>query len=234
MTQSTVAIIGVGPGNGEAIARRFHRADCHVALLARSDDAIKPLATELGERAAPFVCDATDPAQVSSAFSAIGDRFGEPDVLIYNAGGGRFRNIEQTEAADLEQDWRVNVLGLFHCIRAVLPAMQARGSGTIIGTGATAALRGSAGFLPFAQAKAAQRSLLESTAKHLGPQGIHVAYVIVDGVVDLPRTREMMGDKPDEFFIQPEHLAQSVYFLSQQPRSAWTFQLDLRPDRESW
>ena len=112
--------------------------------------------------------------------------------------------------------------------------MRAKGEGNIIIIGATASLRGNIGTVPFASAKAAQRSLAQSLAKTLGPENIHVSYVIVDGVIGLERTKKNMSDKPEDFFMNPDHIAESVYFLSRQPKSAWTFELDLRPFGEKW
>ena len=118
--------------------------------------------------------------------------------------------------------------------REVIPAMKAAGSGTIIFIGATASLRGGPKAAAFAPAKAAQRSLAESMARALGPAGIHVALIVVDAVVDLPRTRKAMADKPDSFFLEPEEMAASALWLAQQPRSAWTFEIEVRPFGEKW
>lgn len=119
-------------------------------------------------------------------------------------------------------------------MQAVLPDMQQAGGGHIIVIGATASRRGGAGAAAFAQAKAAQRTLAESMARHLWPQGIHVALIIIDGIVDLPRTRERMPDKPESFFVQPAAVAESAWWLTQQPRSAWSFEIEARPFGEKW
>jgi len=159
---------------------------------------------------------------------------GPIDVLIYNAGAGAFEDVDQATPESLESAWRTNALGLFAAARAVLPDMRARGSGNIVVIGATAALRGGARFLPFASAKAAQRSIAQSLARKLGPEGIHVSYLVLDGVVDLPRTRAAMSDKPDEFFLDPDAIANVALDVVRQPRQAWTFELDLRPFGEKW
>jgi len=226
-------VAGVGPGNGEALARRFAADGYRVALLARSTDFTEKVAAEL-EGAKAFSCDVTDPDSVSAAFDSIRESLGEVEVLLYNAGSGVFGSIEELEAERFEGAWKVNTLGLVHCAKQVIDPMKERGRGSIVVTGATASLRGGARFAAFAQAKAAQRSLAQSMARHLGPAGIHVAIAIVDGVVDLPRTRESMKDAPDEKFLKPAHIAESVHFLAHQERSAWTFELDLRPHVESW
>ena len=233
MTQPICAIIGIGPGNGAAIARCFAREGYHLALLSRSTAFSEKLATELGT-ARTYTCDAGNPESVKSAFAGIRKNLGEVDVLVYNAGSGVWGNVEQVSATDLENAWRVNVLGAFAATHEVIPAMKQRGAGSIIFIGATASRRGAARTAAFAQAKAAQRALAESMARHLWPAGIHVALVVIDGVVDLPRTRERMPEKPDSFFVKPDGVAATVYWLTQQPRSAWSFEVEARPFGETW
>ena len=233
MSRPVCVIVGVGPGNGAAMARRFSIEGYAVALLARSTDYSSQLASELEESRA-YACDVTDADQIRAAFAAIRADLGEVDTLIYNAGSGVFGSIEDTTAADFETAWRINALGAFLAAGEVIPAMKAAGQGNIILTGATASLRGGANFATFASAKAAQRSLAQSMARHLGPSGIHVAIVIVDGVIDLPRTRKMMPDRPDDAFLAPDAIADTIYRLTRQDRSAWTFELDVRPYSESW
>lgn len=233
MSKPVCAVVGVGPGNGSAIARRFAAQGYAVALLARHGDRLADLERELdGARA--YSCDATDAGQVKETFARIEREMGPVNVLVHNAGSGHFKNFDDTTPADFEADWKINALGLLLTGQAVVPQMRRQGCGAIVVIGATASLTGNAGFAPFAAAKSAQRSLAQSMARHLDPEGIHVAYVIIDAVVDLPRTREMMPDKPDDFFAKPEHIAETVWFLSQQPKSAWTFELDLRPFGEKW
>lgn len=232
MTSSTTAVIGVGPGNGSAFARRFARGGDKIALLSRSEARLQALSAELDSESGSFVCDAGDPDSVKSALTRASETLGPIDTLLYNAGSGVFGGIDAVDAQRMEEAWRINVLGLFSAAQAVLPSMRERGEGRIIVTGATASLRGGANFVAFAQAKAAQRSLAQSLARTLHPEGIHVALVIVDGVIDLPRTRDRMPDLPPEAFLQPDHIAEAVWFLARQPRSAWTFELDLRPHVE--
>jgi NAD(P)-dependent dehydrogenase (short-subunit alcohol dehydrogenase family) len=133
-----------------------------------------------------------------------------------------------------ESAWRVNALGALAASQQVIPAMKAAGAGTIIFIGATASLRGGPQTAAFAPAKAAQRSLAESMARSLWPQKIHVALIVIDAVVDLPRTRKNMPDKPDDFFIQPDAIASTAVWLAKQPRSAWTFEAIVRPFGEKW
>jgi NAD(P)-dependent dehydrogenase (short-subunit alcohol dehydrogenase family) len=137
-------------------------------------------------------------------------------------------------AKDFEQSWRVNTLGAFLASKHVIGPMKKAGHGCIVFIGATASRRGNVKTAAFAPAKAAQRSLAESMARHLWPAGIHVAVVILDGVVDLPRTRKMMPDKPDSFFVKPDDLAESVLRVTQQKRSAWSFEVEARPFGENW
>lgn len=233
MTKPVCAVLGVGPGNGAAIARRFVREDFRVALLSRSTDFSARLAAELGN-ARSYACDAADPESIKDAFGRIRGELGEVEVLVHNAGSGTWGTVENVSTADLEAAWRVNVLGAFAAAREVIPAMKQRGQGSIVFIGATASRRGGAKAAAFAQAKAAQRSLAESLARHLWPAGIHVALVVIDGVVDLPRTRERMPDKPDSFFVKPDDVAATVYWLTQQPRSAWSFEVEARPFGEVW
>lgn len=226
-------VIGVGAGNGASCAHRFAEAGYRVALLARSQDYLEGLAKEIdGSRAYPY--DATDPASATSVLARIRDEMGPASVLLYNAGSGMFGDFDAVTPEDLEAAWRVNCYGLLVAAKEVVPDMRTSGGGSIVITGATASLRGGANFAAFASAKAAQRSLAQSLARKLGPEGIHVAYVIVDGVIDMPRTRELMPDRADDQFLDPDDIADSIFYVSQQKRSAWTFELDLRPYRETW
>ncbi|QSP95678.1 SDR family NAD(P)-dependent oxidoreductase [Marinobacter salinisoli] len=226
-------VIGVGPDNGEALVRRFCDEGYQVAMLARSEDYLARLADEL-PNANAFVCDVTDLDSVPSVFADIEQELGAASVLLYNAGGGVFKNAEAASLADFEANWRINVAALVAATQAVLPQLRQHDRASIVITSASAALRGRANTAPFASAKAAQRSLAQSLARQLGPERIHVANVILDGVVDLPRTREAMPDQPDDFFIQPAAVAEAVWMLTQQAPSAWTFELDLRPFGETW
>jgi NAD(P)-dependent dehydrogenase (short-subunit alcohol dehydrogenase family) len=227
------AVVGVGPGNGEAFARRFAADGYAVALLARRAELTHRLAAEL-KRAKAYACDVADEASVDAAFGKIRADLGDVDVLIYNAGSGVWGNVEEVSAEDLERAWRVNTLGLFLTARRVIPAMRQRGQGTIVVVGATASRRGAAGAAAFAQAKMAQRALAESLARHLGPSGIHVALIIVDGVVGGPVTRSRFADRPDEAFIDPAGVAAIASDLVKQDRSSWSFEVEARPYKEKW
>ncbi len=226
-------IVGAGPGNGAAFARQFSRAGYHVALLARGRETLDALVSEIaGVR--PYTYDATDPADAERVFAAIRQDLGEPQTLIYNASTREFGDLDATSPDAFERAWRVNAYGCLLAAQQMVPAMRAAGQGNIIVIGATASLKGTAGFVAFGAAKAAQRSLTQSLARQLGPEGIHVSYVIIDAVVDLPATRAQMPAAPDSFFAKSDDIAESVFFLARQPRSAWTFELDLRPFGEPW
>ncbi|MBW4935162.1 SDR family NAD(P)-dependent oxidoreductase [Marinobacter sp. F4206] len=226
-------VMGVGEGNGEALVRRFSEEGYRVAMLARSRDYLESLEQSIANSHA-FPCDATDTDKVGETFQAIEKQLGLVSVLLYNAGGGVFKSAEDASPEDFEANWRLNVKGLVVATQAALPQLRQHDRSSIVVTSASAALRGRANTAPFASAKAAQRSLAQSLARQLGPEKIHVANVIIDGVVDLPRTRKALGDKPDDFFVQPAAVADAVWMLTQQDPSAWTFELDLRPFGETW
>ncbi|MDK8462352.1 SDR family NAD(P)-dependent oxidoreductase [Marinobacter sp. SS13-12] len=226
-------VMGVGPGNGEAFVRRFSDEGFQVAMLARSEDYLKNLEQSInGARA--FACDMMEPEQITSVLADIESELGPVSVMMYNAGGGVFKSVEEASLEEFEANWRLNVQGLVAATKAVLPQLRQHDTASIIVTSASAATRGRANTAPFASAKAAQRSLAQSLARQLGPEKIHVANVVIDGVVDLPRTREWLADKPDDFFVKPSAVADAVWNVSQQDPSAWTFELDIRPFGENW
>ncbi len=234
MTKKKVcAVVGVGPGNGAALSRRFAKEGFAVALLARTTETSGPLAASL-EGARAYSCDVTDADAMARAFEAIEREMGPVHTLVYNAGSGTWGTVEDIEPAVLESSLRVNTLGLLVAAKKVIPQMKAQGEGNIVVIGATSSRRGMARTAGFAPAKAAQKSLTESMARHLWPQNIHVSLIVVDGVVDLPRTRTMMKDKPDDFFIAPDDLADTAFHLTTQPKSAWSFEVEARPFKETW
>ena len=226
-------VAGVGPGNGAAFARRFASEGFAVALLARTTELSAKLASSLPEARA-YACDVTDAGSIARAFDSVRRELGEVEVLVYNAGSGVWGSVEEATAADFEGAWRVNALGSFLASKQVMPAMKRAGRGSIVFVGATASRKGGARSASFSSAKGAQRSLAESMARALWPAGIHVALIVVDGVVDLPRTRERMPDKPASFFIQPDDVAEIGFRLTQQRPSAWSFEVEARPFGESW
>ncbi len=233
-TALPVALVtGVGPGTGAAIARRLDAGGYAVAMLARNRERLTTLAAEL-QHSRAYVCDVTDIAQLDAALTAVRAELGEPQVLIHNAVGGAFGNFMDIDAAVLDQNFQVNTMALLHLAQRLAPAMVAAGHGAIIATGNTSALRGKAQFAGFAPSKAAQRILAEAIARELGPKGVHVAYLIIDAVIDLAWTRQRFAGRPDEFFIKPAAIADEIWHLLQQDRSAWSFNVELRPFGENW
>ena len=233
MSDRVCAVTGVGPGTGTALVRRFAAEGYHVAMLARSAERLEELARTIpGARA--YAADVGNEAAVRDAFARIRSELGPVETLLYNAGSGVFAPYLDTTPDAFEAAWRVNALGLLLCAHEVTPSMLEAGRGNILVTGATASLRGGANFAAFAPAKAAQRVLAQSMARSLGPRGIHVGYVVVDGVIDIPNTRAFFGDRPDDFFLKPDAIAETFWQLACQDRSAWTFELDVRPFGERW
>ncbi len=226
MSKPVCVVIGVGPKNGRAFATRFAEEGYAVALLSRSTDYSSKLAEELEGKA--YACDVTDPAAVKLAFAQVREDLGDVDVLLYNAGSGQFGLFDAVPDEAFEKGWQINVRGLLQSTREVVGPMRKKGAGAIIVTGATASLRGKPFTAAFAQAKAAQRSLAQSFARQLGPEGIHVAVVIVDGMIG---TDEQSAD---EGSLRPSDIAETVYHLATQSKAAWTFEIDVRPFKEDW
>ncbi len=227
MNKPVCVVIGIGPKNGRAFSERFAKEGYAVALLSRSTDYSGPLAEKLGGKA--YACDVTDPDAIKRAFSEVRKDLGDVEVLLYNAGSGQFGTFDEVPDAEFEKGWQINVRGLLQSTREIVGPMREKGRGTIIVTGATASLRGKPFTAAFASAKAAQRSLAQSFARQLGPEGIHVALVIVDGGIG---TDELTGEEGNQ--LRPSDIAETVYHLATQPKSAWTFEVDVRPFKEDW
>lgn len=229
-----VAVVtGVGPGTGAAIARRFSRGGYVVAILARNRDRLSALERELANTKG-YPCDVTDEAQLDTTIEAIRQDLGSPKVLIHNAVGGAFGNFLEIDPEVLNRNFQVNTMALLHLARRLAPAMVAAGQGAIVASGNTSALRAKANFAGFAPTKAAQRILAESMARELGPKGVHVAYVLIDAVIDLEWTRKRWPDAPEDFFIKPAAIADEVWHVVHQDRCAWSFNVEVRPFRETW
>jgi len=225
-------VTGVGPGTGSAIARRFAES-YEVAMLARNAERLAALEQEL-PRAHAFACDVSDPVALESTLDRIRSELGTPEVVVHNAVGGAFGDFLQIDPAVLQQNWEVNTMALLHLGRSLAPAMIEAGRGAILCTGNTSTYRGKSFFAGFAPTKAAQRILAESMARTLGPKGVHVAYLAIDAVIDVPWTRKRQPDKPDSYFCLPKDIADECWHLVHQPRSAWTFDVMIRPDGEVW
>ena len=232
MAQKVCLVTGVGPGTGTAIARRFSD-DYQVAMLARNAERLDSIAAQTPNVHA-FPCDVTDAAALEASVAAVSAQLGTPDVVVHNAVGGAFGEFTTIDPAVLERNFAVNTVALLRLGQLVAPAMVERGSGAIICTGNTAAYRGKPTFAGFAPTKAAQRILAESMARTLGPKGIHVAYLAIDAVIDLQWTRRRSPDAPDDFFCKPDDIAGEVWHLAHQPKSAWTFDVWIRPFGENW
>ena len=233
MDERVCVVTGVGPGTGAALARRFAADGYRVALLARDATRLDKLADEL-PRARANPVDVADLDALRGVLARVRSELGAPQVVLHNAVAGGFGTFETVKPEAFEHRFRVNVTSLLVLAQELAPAMIAAGHGAIVVTGNTSAWRGKAAFAGFAPTKAAQRILSESLARTLGPQGVHVAYVVTDAVIDVPWTRQAFPDRPDEFFIQPSGIADAVHHVVHQERSAWTFELDLRPHGEVW
>jgi NAD(P)-dependent dehydrogenase (short-subunit alcohol dehydrogenase family) len=222
----------VGPGTGAALARRFAQG-YDVAMLARNAERLAEIEKKL-PRARAYPCDVSDESQLAATFEKICSDLGSPQVVLHNAVGGAFGDFLSIDPEVLRTNFEVNTMALLHLGRLAAPAMIEAGRGAIVCTGNTSTYRGKAHFAGFAPTKAAQRILAESMARTLGPQGVHVAYVAIDAVIDLPWTRKRMPDRPDSFFCHPDDIAGECWHIAHQPRSAWTFDVMIRPDGEVW
>ncbi len=230
-------IAGVGPGLGAALARKFVKEECDVALLSRSSPYIKNLSTRLaesGRKAIPIPTDITDADQVAESFARIREELGDPDILVNHAGNAAWGSFADLTPEAFEGAWRVCTLGGFLCSKQVVPGMLQKGGGNILFTGATSAVRGRAGALAFSSAKYATRGLASALAREVGPQGIHVAHVIIDGVIDTPGVRQRYKLRENEPLLEPDAIADTYWALIQQERSSWTFEVDVRPYNEEF
>jgi NAD(P)-dependent dehydrogenase (short-subunit alcohol dehydrogenase family) len=214
-------VIGVGPGLGAALVEKCAREGLKVSAGARDRDRLRKLLDERGLKEVPALrCDVTDGANVSDVFAEAIAKHGAPDLVISNASGFGRGSVLELTPGQLEAAWRVGCLGGFLVGQAAARAMAPLGRGTILFTGATASLRGSANFAPFAIAKFGLRALAQSMARELAPKGIHVAHVVIDGQI---------GVADGDTEMKPADIAEAYWSLYRQPRSAWTFEADLRP-----
>lgn len=226
-------VTGVGPGTGKAIVERFVDGGYRVAMFARNEARLQSIAAQLPEAHA-FPCDVTETDTLKRCVKSVRETLGVPTVVIHNAVGGAFGSFQEIDPEQLESNFQVNTMALLHLARLVVDDMIAAGGGAILATGNTSAYRGKANFAGFAPSKAAQRILLESIARSVGPRGVHAAYVAIDAVIDLEWTRKRMPDAPDEFFCKPSEIADECFHLAHQPRSAWSSEVVIRPFGENW
>jgi NAD(P)-dependent dehydrogenase (short-subunit alcohol dehydrogenase family) len=230
-------IAGVGPGLGASLARKFAKEGCRVAMLARSSDFLEALSKELRLRGTETLAIPTDVGeadQVAAAFERIRDRFGSVDLLVNNASaGGPFgQPFVEITPETFARGWRVGVLGSFLCSQAVVPDMLSKNDGCILFTGATSSVRG--GAITFSSAKFAMRGLVLALARELWPKGIHVAHIIVDGVIRENELESVAEAQTAEPLMNPAAIAEAYWGLVRQDRSAWSLELDLRPHREKF
>jgi len=237
MTMEVAIIGGVGPGTGGALARAFAKQDYAVGLLSRRAESSAPIAEEIrarGGKALVVPCDVTDRQSVQTAVREIRNKLGAITALAHNASGyGRGRFLEM-DPEQVRGSFDANVMGAVYLAQAVIPDMLNAGHGFISLTGATAALRGRAGFAPLAIGKAGLRMLGQALAREFHPQGIHVVHIIVDGQIDTPRLRSREPDRARETVIPPDAIAATVIDCLKQPRTAWSQEIDIRPAVESF
>ncbi|QLG48770.1 SDR family NAD(P)-dependent oxidoreductase [Natrinema halophilum] len=236
----TAVIAGVGPGLGESLARKFVAEGCRVGLFARSADYLEELAADLGDDALAVPTDVTDPERVEAGFEEVRDAYGPVDILVNHASGGAWSGLRDISPEEFERAWRVSAYGALLCSQTAIEDMldddggDGGDGGTIIFTGATSAVRGRGGAIGFSAAKFAVRGMAESMARELGPLGIHVAHVVIDGQIEPPRVRESQPDRDGDEFLDPDAIADSYWQLVEQDRSAWTLELDVRPHVEEF
>ncbi len=222
---TTALVVGAGPGISASVARRLASAGVKVGLAARNIDKLQAFAEEIG--AETFTVDASDPASVEALFRAADDRIGEADVVLYNASGRVRGRIVELDPDQVRQAIAVSAFGGFLVVRQAARRMTPKGRGAILLTGATASVKGFPLSSAFAMGKFALRGLAQSAARELGPMGIHVAHFVIDGGVR-SAARPDPADRPDSL-LDPDAIAQSYLDVLRQPRSAWTWELELRP-----
>lgn len=236
-------IIGAGDDTGSAVARAFAAEGYHACVTRRprNKDKLDALAANIharGGQATAYGVDARNDADMAELIKQVETDIGPIEVCVFNIGANVKFGIEDTTPRVFRKVWEMACYAGFLTAHNVLPLMAARGCGTLIFTGASASLRGSAGFGAFASAKAGLRNLAQSAAREYGPQNVHVAHVVVDGMIDSTFIRENVPGidalRADDHILNPDHIAQTYVQLHRQPRDAWTFEIDLRPYGETW
>ena len=241
MSERAVLVIGAGDATGGAIARRFAREGFVACVVRRQGERLGPLVESIvaeGGRAVAFGADARDEDQMTALVERIEREIGPIEIAVFNIGANVRFALGETTSRVFRKVWEMACFAGFLTGRAVAGPMQARGHGTILFTGATASLRGGSGFAAFSAAKFGLRALAQSMARELGPEGIHVAHVVVDGAIDTAWIAENFPEryalKERDGILNPEHIAEAYWQLHRQPRSAWTHELDLRPWLETF
>jgi NAD(P)-dependent dehydrogenase (short-subunit alcohol dehydrogenase family) len=230
------AVVGVGPGLGMALAQRFAK-EYAVAMVARSADKLASFAKTIeagGGKALAVAADVAKAEDIGTAFEKIRRELGDVDALLYNAAMRPFGKLMDTKPSTFENTWRVTTFGAFLAAQAVVPAMLKRGGGVIIFTGATAGVKPFATSAAFGPAKFAMRGLAQVMGRDLQPSGIHVAYVNIDGAIDMPAIRERFPQLGDDDMLKPSAIAETYWNIAHQDRSAWSHDVDVRPYKEKW
>ncbi|MEJ6022756.1 SDR family oxidoreductase [Ramlibacter sp. PS4R-6] len=240
-SKGVALVVGAGDSTGGAIARRFAQGGCTAVVTRRDGEKLQPLVDAIraaGGQAHGIASDARREEDVIALVEQVERDIGPIEAFVFNIGANVRTSILEETARRYQKIWEMACFAGFLNAREVAKRMVNRERGTIIFTGATASLRGSANFAAFAGAKAALRALAQSMARELGPRNIHVAHVVVDGAIDTEFIRTQFPEryalKDQEGILSPEHIAENYWWLHQQPRDAWTFELDLRPYMEKW
>jgi NAD(P)-dependent dehydrogenase (short-subunit alcohol dehydrogenase family) len=236
MAAREIAIVfGVGPGLGWALAKRFVTESMQVGAVARDQAKLNSLIKSEGGRGVrSYVADVSNREDVLRVFDSVDSDFGEPDLVVFNAGAFQKSNVLDIDPEDFERCWRIGCLGGLLVGQAAARRMVKRGHGTIIFTGATAALRGSAGFANLAVPKFGLRALAQSMARELGPQGVHIGFVNIDGQIESQRYRHLVDERGEDSLLAPDAIAELYLQLHRQPRSAWSQEMDVRPWSEKF
>ncbi|MHC8382805.1 SDR family oxidoreductase [Pseudomonas sp. LB3P14] len=239
--KKVVLVVGAGDATGGAIAKRFAQEGFVACVTRRSADKLQPLVDAIkadGGEAHGFACDARKEEDVIALVEQIESQIGPIEAFVFNIGANVPCSILEETARKYFKIWEMACFSGFLNAREVAKRMAKRQRGTILFTGATAGMRGAAGFAAFAGAKHGIRALAQSMARELGPMNIHVAHVVVDGAIDTDFIRESFPEKyatkEQDGILNPEHIAENYWYLHSQPRDAWTFELDLRPWSERW
>jgi NAD(P)-dependent dehydrogenase (short-subunit alcohol dehydrogenase family) len=233
--RETAIIFGVGPGLGWALARRFVTDGMQVCAVARDKSKLNSMIESGGfDGIRPYAADVSNGEDVLRVFESVDRDLVEPDLVVFNAGAFQKGNVLDIDPADFERCWRIGCLGGLLVGQAAARRMAKRGHGTIIFTGATAALRGSAGFANLAVPKFGLRALAQSMARELGPQGVHIGFVIIDGQIESERYRHLIDERGKDSLLAPDAVAELYLQLDRQPRSAWSHEIDVRPWSEKF